>query len=218
MSRRVPTITPDLVAYAEAHAPAEDEVQRWLAERTVALGRVAQMQISAGQGALLTLLTRLARPSLAVEVGTFTGYSALCIARGLPPGGRLICFDLSDEWTQLAREAWERAGVADRIELRLGPAEETLATLDGEGEVGLVFLDADKTGYPGYWEQLVPRMPTGALILADNVLQDGQVADPKDDAEDVVAIREFNQLVRDDPRVAGMLLPAYDGLTVAVVN
>jgi caffeoyl-CoA O-methyltransferase len=214
---RFPELLPAAVAaYGDAHTPAEDEVLRWLAERTTNLGRAARMQVSASQGVFLGQLIRMARPRLVVEVGTFTGYSALCMARALPPGGRLVCFDLSEEWTTLAREAWERAGVADRVELRVGPAAETLGSLDTDGLVDFVFLDADKPGYANYWDLLVPRLSPSGVVVADNVLQGGAVADPDDRGSDVEAIRAFNDKVAGDPRMEALLLPVYDGLTVAV--
>jgi caffeoyl-CoA O-methyltransferase len=122
---------------------------------------------------------------------------------------------VSEEWTALAREAWTRAGLADRVELRLGPAAQTLPTLDADGPVDIAFIDADKVGYVDYWELLVPRMRPGGLILADNVLQHGRVAEPDDTGEATVAIRRFNDHVAADDRVDAVLLAAFDGLTVA---
>jgi caffeoyl-CoA O-methyltransferase len=216
MSRVLDLIPPVVAAYSDAHAPAEDEVQGWLAGRTAELGGVAQMQVSASQGAFLAQLVRLARPRIAVEIGTFTGYSALSIARALPDAGRLICFDIAADWTSIAQEAWQRAGVADRVELRLGPAAETLSSLDDDGPVDFAFIDADKVGYLGYWESLVPRMSRGGVILADNVLQSGAVADAADRSVNVAAIRAFNDRVSSDGRMDALLLPVYDGLTVAI--
>ncbi|HVU73947.1 MAG TPA: O-methyltransferase [Mycobacteriales bacterium] len=216
MSRSSPFLPDDVDAYAIAHAPAEDEVLTWLGEVTPQrFPDSANMQIAPDQGAFLTIMTQASRAQLAVEVGTFTGYSSVCIARGLEPGGRLICFDVSDEWTAIAREAWTRAGLDDRVELRLGPATETLPTLSAEGPVDVAFIDADKVGYIDYWEQLVPRMRPGGLIFADNVLQHGRVVDPSDEREATVAIRRFNDHVAADPRVDSLLLAAFDGLTVA---
>jgi caffeoyl-CoA O-methyltransferase len=214
---RSPELLPAAVAaYSDAHTPAEDESLRWLAERTAALGSAARMQVSASQGVFLGQLVRIARPRLVVEVGTFTGYSALCMARALPQGGRLVCFDLSEEWTTLAREAWDRAGIADRVELRIGPAAETLGSLEADGPVDFVFIDADKPGYTTYWDLLVPRLSPGGLVVADNVLQGGAVADPDDRDANVEAIRAFNDKVAADPRMETLLLPVYDGLTVAI--
>jgi caffeoyl-CoA O-methyltransferase len=152
----------------------------------------------------------------AVEVGTFTGYSSLCIARGLAPGGTLLCCDVSEEWTAIGRRAWERAGLADRIELRIAPAIETLRSLPTEPAIDLAFIDADKGGYPNYWEELAPRVRPGGLLLADNVLWSGRVADGEADEDgDLRAIREFNDRVAADDRVDAVVLPAFDGLTIA---
>jgi caffeoyl-CoA O-methyltransferase len=216
VSRSSPFLPDAVDAYAIAHAPAEDDVLRWLGEVTPQrYPDSAMMQIAPDQGAFLTIMTQAARAKLAVEIGTFTGYSSVCIARGLAPGGRLVCFDVSEEWTALAREAWTRAGLADRVELRLGPAAQTLPTLDADGPVDIAFIDADKVGYVDYWELLVPRMRPGGLILADNVLQHGRVAEPDDTGEATVAIRRFNDHVAADDRVDAVLLAAFDGLTVA---
>jgi caffeoyl-CoA O-methyltransferase len=209
-------LSEDLQGYLAAHSSQPDEVLRALAAETVRrFPDPSGMQIGQDQGALMTMLTRLAGARSAVEVGTFTGYSAICIARGLAEGGQLICCDVSEEWTSLAREYWERAGVADRIELRLGPAADTLAKLPPEPHLELAFLDADKTGYAGYWEQLVPRIRPGGLILADNTLQGGQVTDPAGRGRSVQAIRDFNDMVAADDRVDVVLLPVGDGLTLA---
>jgi caffeoyl-CoA O-methyltransferase len=214
MSRVSAFLPEDLHAYVVTHSTPEDETLRWLAERTAELGGVAQMQIPAEQGAFLQLLTSALGTRLAVEIGTFTGYSSVCIARGLPPGGRLVCFDTSEEWTAIAIEAWRRAGISDRVELRLGPAAEKLLTLDGDGPVDLAFLDADKTGYPAYLELLHPRLRQSGLLLVDNTFAMGRVVDPSADAPDVLAIRAFNDAVVADPRWECVLLPVADGLTL----
>jgi caffeoyl-CoA O-methyltransferase len=151
----------------------------------------------------------------AVEVGTFTGYSSLCIARGLADGGSLLCCDVSEEWTAIARKAWERAGVGDRIELRIAPALETLRALPADPEVDLVFIDADKPNYPAYWDELVPRVRPGGLLLADNVLWSGQIVDESASGDNVNALREFNEKVAADERVEAVMLTAFDGLTIA---
>jgi caffeoyl-CoA O-methyltransferase len=194
-------ITDDLYSYILDHSTPPDEVQQDLIEQTHALGRTAGMQIPPEQGTLLTMLTRLAAPRFAVEIGTFTGYSALAIARGLPDGGRLLCCDVSEEWTNVARQAWLKAGVTDRIELRIGPA----------------LVDANKDGYVAYWEALIPRMRPGGLVLADNVLYSGQVADPARSGA-AAEIHRFNEHVRADRRVESVLLPVADGLTLARVR
>jgi len=213
MSRRSEILPDEIVAYAVAHSTSEDEVLRDLAAQTAALGGVAQMQVPAEQGAFLRLLTAALKVRLAVEVGTFTGYSSLCIARGLPPGGRLVCFDVNADWTALAERAWRRAAVADRVELRLGPAAETLPSLDADSPVDLAFLDADKPGYLTYLELLLPRMRPGGLVLADNTLGGGKAFDPSYGGENVEAIRAFNDAVAADPRLECVLLPVADGIT-----
>src|SRR5690348_3132176 len=172
MSDRHLPMTDALASYAVAHSGQPDETQRELIARTRELPQ-AGMQISSDQGALLTLLTRATGARTAIEVGTFTGYSALAIARGLPPDASLRCCDVSEEWTSIGREYWARAGVADRIELRIGPALETLRALPAEPTYDLAFLDADKTGYPAYYEELVPRLNPNGLLLVDNTLQGG---------------------------------------------
>ncbi|MEU6380377.1 O-methyltransferase [Streptomyces sp. NPDC046909] len=207
-------MTPALYAYVLAQADPPSPVQRRLIERTHALGQAAEMQIPHEQGAFLTLLTRLTGARRIVEVGTFTGYSTLAFALGLPADGTVVTCDLSEEWTAVAREAWEAAGVADRVELRLGPAEETLRRLPEEPVIDLVFLDADKTGYETYWELLVPRVRPGGLLLADNVLYGGAAADPGCTGN-AAGIRRFNARVRADERVESVLLPIADGLTIA---
>jgi caffeoyl-CoA O-methyltransferase len=163
-SRNIP-ITADIEAYVVAHGGEPDPVMRDLIEETRRLlPAEAGMQVGSDQAALLTFLTRLVGARRAVEIGTFTGLSALAIARGLADGGRLTCFDISEEFTSVARRYWERAGVQDRIELRIGPAAETVSALPTEPVIDFAFVDADKTGYPTYWAELVPRMP-----LADGI-------------------------------------------------
>jgi caffeoyl-CoA O-methyltransferase len=208
-------VTRQLHAYLVAHGTPPDAVQLDLIAETRALGDSAGMQISPEQGEFFTILARVIGARRAVEVGTFTGYSALCIARGLADDGRLLCCDVSEEWTAIARRYWERAGVADRIDLRLGPAADTLASLPAEPHVDLAFIDADKEGYPLYWEALVPRMRPNGVILVDNVLRGGTVADPAADDESVRAMRDFNDLVAADDRVEVVVLPIADGLTFA---
>ncbi len=192
-----------------------DEVLRSLAVETAGLGGVSRMQVAPEQGLLLTLLTRAIGARRAVEVGTFTGYSALCIARGLAEGGRLTCCDVNEEWTAVGRRHWEAAGVAHRIDLVIGPAAETLAALEDEA-IDLCFVDADKEGYAAYWDLLLPRVRRGGVLLVDNVLWSGQVLDPGQDDLDTVAIRAFNQKVAGDDRVDVVVLPIADGLTFAV--
>lgn len=207
-------LPPAVHEYLIRHGMPPDAVQQELIEETKRLGGISLMQIAPEQGAFLTLLARAIGARRAVEVGTFTGYSALCIARGLAPGGRLLCCDVSEEWTAIARRFWEKAGVADRIELRLGPAAETLAALPAEPVFDLAFIDADKGGYPVYYEAILPRLRPGGLILVDNVLWFGRVADPAADDEATGQIRAFNAKVAADPRVETVMLPIGDGLTI----
>jgi caffeoyl-CoA O-methyltransferase len=209
-------VTAELIDYAVAHGswPVDDVLADLQAE-TAALGRVAGMQVGPDEGQLLTLLARLVDARRAVEVGTFTGYSSLCIARGLAPGGSLLCCDVSEEWTALGRRAWERAGVSDRIELRIAPAIETLRALPADEPIDLVFIDADKPGYVDYWEELVPRVRPGGLLLADNVLWSGEITNPDRTDENTEALRAFNDRVAADDRVEAAVLPAFDGLTIA---
>jgi caffeoyl-CoA O-methyltransferase len=208
-------LSSELADYLVAHGLPPDAVQEALIEETAALGAVAGMQISPEQGAFLTVLTRLLGARNAIEIGTFTGYSALSIARGLPDGGRLICCDVSEEWTSIGRKAWESAGVADRIDLRIAPALDTLGALPAGETFDLAFIDADKPNYANYYEALVPRMRVNGAILVDNVLWDGRVIQADADDDNTVAIRAFNDLVAADPRVETVMLPIADGLTIA---
>ncbi|AYF29774.1 SAM-dependent methyltransferase [Micromonospora tulbaghiae] len=209
-------LTPELHAYLVAHGSAPDEIVRELAEETLAaLPAEAVMQVAPEQAAFLTFLTRLLGVRQAVEVGTFTGLSSLAIARGLAEGGRLTCFDISEEYTGVARRYWERAGVQDRIELRIGPAAETLRELPSERYLDFAFIDADKVGYPIYWDELVPRMRPGAVIAVDNTLRDGRVLAPRN--ADDRAIAAFNDAVIADVRVEAVMLPIADGVTLARV-
>ena len=210
-------LTPELHAYLVAHGSAPDEIVRELAEETRAvLPAEAVMQVAPEQAAFLTFLTRLLGVRQAVEVGTFTGLSSLAIARGLADGGRLTCFDVSEEYTGVARRYWERAGVRDRIELRIGPAAETLRELPRERYLDFAFIDADKVGYPIYWDELVPRMRPGAVIAVDNTLRDGRVLAPRN--ADDRAIAAFNDAVVADVRVEAVMLPIADGVTLARVR
>jgi caffeoyl-CoA O-methyltransferase len=162
------------------------------------------------------LLTRTLGVRQAVEVGTFTGMSSLSIALGLAEGGRLLCCDVSEEWTSVATRYWEEAGVSDRIELRIAPATETLRALPSDPTIDLAFIDADKPNYVAYWDELVPRMRQGGVLLVDNVLWRGQVADDAVNDENTVAIRAFNDHAAADERVELVMLPISDGLTFAV--
>ena len=216
MTRRSEQLSDALAEYVVAHSSQPDEILRDLAAETLErYGGTAGMQIGPEQGTFMTLLAQLAGARSAVEVGTFTGYSAICLARGLGAGGRLLCCDVSDEWTSVARRYWERAGLSDRIELRLGPAEQTLAALPAETSFDLAFIDADKTGYVRYWDLIVPMIKPGGVILVDNTLSGGRVVDLAEQADSVVGIRQFNGHALADERVNLVLLPIGDGLTMA---
>jgi caffeoyl-CoA O-methyltransferase len=207
-------LSPEIHAYLVAHGTPPDAVQEALIARTAQLGGISMMQIAPEQGAFMTVLTRLLGVERAVEIGTFTGYSALCIARGMGPDGRLTCCDVSEEWTAIARRYWERAGVASRIDLRLGPALDTLRALPADTRFDMGFIDADKPTYPAYYEEILTRLRPGGLILVDNVLWFGRVADPAADDPQTLAIRAFNDQVAADPRVDCVMLPVSDGLTI----
>jgi len=204
----------EVADYLVGHGTPPDAVQLALIEATRALGPVAGMQISPEQGAFLTILTRLVGARSAVEVGTFTGYSSLCIARGLPAGGHLLCCDVSEEWTAIAREAWKSAGVEDRIELKLAPGADTLRALPAEETIDLAFIDADKPGYAVYYEEILTRLRPNGVLLVDNVLWSGRVVDPDADDDNTKAIKAFNDMVAADSRVEAVMLPISDGLTL----
>jgi caffeoyl-CoA O-methyltransferase len=171
------------------------------------------MQIGDDQAMLMEMLVRAMGATRAVEIGTFTGYSALAVARGLGPGGHLLCCDVSQEWTSIARAAWQEAGVADRIELRVGPGLATLRALPPGEQFDFAFIDADKTGYAQYYEEVLTRLRPGGLILLDNTLQGGHVVGDLPDDEDVAAIRSLNDAIAADPRVKVVLIPIGDGVS-----
>ncbi|MGE0718967.1 MAG: class I SAM-dependent methyltransferase [Alphaproteobacteria bacterium] len=217
MSARLTPMTDALRDYLLSVSLRETAVQRELREATLAV-KGAGMQISPEQGQLMALLVELTGARRAIEVGTFTGYSALCVALALPADGRMVCCDISKEWTSIGRRFWERAGVADRIDLRLGPAVHTLDDLLANGFGGdfdLAFIDADKSNYDAYYERCLALVRPGGLILVDNVLWGGRVIDPTDASADTAAIRAFNAKLHDDPRVTLAMLPIGDGLTLA---
>ncbi len=212
MHEKFTALTPERYAYLVAHNPPQDAVLRDLAEETAALGGISMMQIAIEQGAFLTQLARLLNVRHAIEVGTFTGYSAISIARGLADGGRLVCCDVSEEWTAIAKRAWTRARLDDRIELRIGPALDTLRALPRTPDVDLAFVDADKPNYRHYYEELLPRLRQNGLIVFDNVLWGGAVADPSNTDESTLALRALNDFLVTDARVEAVMLPVADGL------
>ncbi|HEV3134297.1 MAG TPA: class I SAM-dependent methyltransferase [Acidimicrobiia bacterium] len=200
--------------YLVAHAPPLGDVQRDLIAETEALGGISMMQIAPEQGAFMTVLTRLIGARHAIEVGTFTGYSAISIARGLAEDGTLLCCDVNEEWTAIARKYWERAGVADKIELRIAPAIETLRSLPAGEQFDLAFIDADKPNYPNYYEEVLARLRRKGVILVDNTLWGGAVADANATDDNTKAIRAFNDAVAADDRVESTILTVGDGLTL----
>jgi caffeoyl-CoA O-methyltransferase len=207
-------LTPEVHEYLIGHGTPPDAVQRELIEETRRLGGISIMQVAPEQGALLTLLARAIGARRAVEVGTFTGYSALCLARGLPEDGRLLCCDVSEEWTSIGQRFWEKAGVAHKIEVRIAPALQTLRALPVQELFDLAFIDADKEGYPVYFEEILQRLRPNGLILVDNVLWFGNVARPEAQDLQTLHIRAFNDKVAADPRVDVAMLAVADGLSV----
>jgi caffeoyl-CoA O-methyltransferase len=216
LGRKFVALDGRLYDYLLAHGHNDDPVLRELVTETQnRLGHRAGMQIAPEQGRFMTLLAQAIGARHAVEVGTFTGYSAICIARGLVDGGSLLCCDVSEEWTAIARRHWEKAGVAGRITLKLAPALDTLRALPLGETFDFAFIDADKTGYRHYYEEILRRTRAGGLILVDNVLWEGAVLDEKDQTDDTRAIRAFNDFAVTDKRVELVMLPISDGLTIA---
>ncbi|MGH2966934.1 MAG: O-methyltransferase [Solirubrobacterales bacterium] len=217
MPDKYTALTPELYAYAVEHGARQDDVLRRLAAETEReLEDIAIMQIGPDQGAFMTLLMRLMGASRALELGTFTGYSAICIARGLPADGLLVTCDLNDDWTGIARRYWDEAGVADRIDLRLGPALETLRELPSDEPFDFAFIDADKSEYPDYYEECLRLLRPGGLAMLDNVFRGGAVLDPDDDDPRNVATRVVNERIAADERVDAAMLPVADGITLAL--
>jgi len=216
MTLRSMPLTPELYDYLVAHSAPRDTVLSQLAEETaVSFPDAAGMQIGPEQGTFMTLLAQLTGASRALEIGTFTGYSSICIARGLAEGGHLTCCDVSAEWTAVARKYWEMAGLANQIDLQLRPALETVRAMPAGETFDFAFIDADKTGYVSYWDEVVPRIRPGGLILVDNTLSHGRVVDRTSTSAAVQAIRDFNDHAVADGRVVVVLLPVGDGLTLA---
>jgi caffeoyl-CoA O-methyltransferase len=215
MHTKYTAMTPALYEYLVAHGHNDDPVLRELIAATEAqLGGLALMQVAVEQGTLLGLLARAIGARAAIEIGTFTGYSAICIARGLLPGGRLLCCDINEEWTTLARRFFAKAGVAERIDLRLAPALDTLASLPTDATFDFAFIDADKLSYRQYYEALLPRLRPNGLIALDNVLWMGMVVDPADTSEETRALRALNDFIAQDRRVEAVMIAVSDGLTL----
>jgi len=207
-----------LQRYVAAHGARESAVQRELRRITQRMPR-SSMQIGAAQGALMRVLVRLIGARRCIEIGTFTGYSALAVALALPKGGHIVCCDLSEEWTSIARRYWKKAGVARMIDLRIAPALATLDALLRQGKAGkfdFAFIDADKANYANYYERCLKLVRRGGLIAVDNTLWGGSVVDARDKSVDTRAIRAFNRQLIRDQRVDMALVPVGDGLTLAI--
>ena len=204
--------------YLLGHSLRESAVCQQLREETKPI-KMGMMQVSPEQGQFMSLLVELMGVRKAVEVGTFTGYSALCVAQALPADGMLVCCDVSEEWTAVGKKYWEQAGVSDRISLRIGPAIDTLKVMRDAGEEGTFdfgFIDADKANYQSYYEHVIALLRTGGLLLIDNVLWGGSVANPEKTDKDTEAIRALNTFLHHDDRVSLSMLPVGDGLTLAL--
>jgi predicted O-methyltransferase YrrM len=216
MSRKTTPLDDRLYEYFLEVSIRDDDIRRRLRDETGELEH-AEMQISPEQGQFMTLLVGAMNAKLALELGTFTGYSTLCIAEGLPDDGTLIACDIDEEWPSFGRRYWAEAGVSHKIEFRAGPAADTMAQLIAEGmegHVDFVFIDADKRGLEEYYEKALKLVRVGGVIAVDNTLWSGAVADPDVQDEDTNAIRGFNATVIDDPRVQISLVPIGDGLTL----
>jgi predicted O-methyltransferase YrrM len=205
-------LTDELMAYVHARVREHPALAR-LRDRTAPMPE-ASMQIGPEQGAFMALLVKLMGARRIVEVGTFTGYSSTVMALALPPDGRIVCCDVSHEWTDIAREAWADAGVADRVDLRIAPAAETLATLEADS-FDMAFIDADKAGYDTYYTECLRVVRPGGLIMLDNTLWSGEVVDAASADDSVRAIRAINDRIAADDSVEQVILPLADGLTLA---
>jgi caffeoyl-CoA O-methyltransferase len=218
MSNKALNVTSELLDYVRRVGVREPDVLRRLREETSRLP-MANMQIAPEQGALMSLLVRLMGARRTLEVGTFTGYSSTCVALALPDDGQIVCCDVSQEWTGVARRAWADAGVAAKVSLRLAPATETLEKMLADGEAGsfdFAFIDANKRDYPAYYEACLRLVRRGGLIMLDNTLRDGRVLEPQN--EDDRAIAALNEQIATDERVDVAMLPMIDGLTLALVR
>lgn len=205
-------MTPDLDEYIVSHSTPLHPVAQRLLDYTAGLGDISRMQIAPDEGLLLSMLIRVSRARRVLEIGTFTGFSALMMAEG--GAERVTCLDVSKEWTDIARRFWKEAGVADRIELRLGKALNTLRGMPPDERFDFVFIDADKPSYPMYYEMAIDRLNPGGLIAVDNTLWSGRVIDDTDQSEDTAVIRRFNDMVATDRRVDVVIIPVGDGLTL----
>lgn len=211
------TVDDTLLDYVRDISPPDDEILTELRELTAGLPGGRLMLLMPGQGHLLSLLARLVDARRILEIGTYTGYSTLCLARALPADGRIVTCDINPKWPDIGREFWERAGVEDRVDVRIGDAAETLAALRSEQDTpfDVAFVDADKAGYRNYYELALPLLRPGGLVVFDNTLFFGRVVDPTYQDPDTVGIREINALLREDDRVRICVLPVADGMTLA---
>jgi len=207
-------LTPKLYEYLVAHGHNGDPIRAELAAETAKLGWISTMQIAAEQGTFMAILAGAIGARSAVEVGTFTGYSALCVARALPADGRLLCCDVNEEWTSIGRRYWERAGVANKITLKLGPAADTLKALPVSHTFDFAFIDADKSSYGIYYEEILKRLRPGGLILFDNVLWNGAVIEETIKDADTLALRALNDFIAKDTRVEAVMIGFSDGVTI----
>lgn len=217
MPKRFVDRGPELYDYLIAASSRESALKKELREATAKLPD-ARMQITPEQGQFMALLAKSIGAKRALEIGVYTGYSAWCVAEALDEGGNLIACDASVEWTSIAREFWEKAGVAEKIDLRIAPALETLASLEADGQGGafdFAFIDADKGNYDSYYETCLRLLRSGGLIVVDNALWGGQVMDPSFQDVDTIAIRNLNEKIRDDERVDASLLSVGDGVYLA---
>ena len=215
MPDKFTAMTAQLHRYAVEHSRSDPALEA-LAAETEELGGIAVMQTAPEQAALITLLVRAIGAGRALEIGTFTGYGAIAIARALPSDGRLVTCDVSEEWTEIARRHWEGAGLADRIELRLGPALETLRSLPSEEPFDFAYIDADKESYPDYYEETLRLLRPGGLVMLDNVFLGGEVTDPAADRKAVLVMRKLNDRIAADDRVEAAMLGVSDGITLAI--
>jgi predicted O-methyltransferase YrrM len=216
MPNKFTVLTPELHDYVVEHGARRDELLQRLAAETAELGGIAIMQIAPEQGALMTLMVRAIGARRALELGTFTGYSGICIARGLPDDGLLVTCDVSEEWTDIARRYFEEAGVAERIDLRLGPALDTLRAMSADEPFDFAFIDADKVGYLAYYEEALRLLRPGGVAMLDNVLRGGRVVDPDARDEGDRVVLELNERIIADQRVDVAMLGVSDGMTVVL--